>query len=98
MIDELLQTYQKEHGNADLVQLIVQIQDQMNDFGQGITALRKQLSRVEIKSMQMCTCILFDFEGTLSREGLPFKTCVEINEFESKLKSEEYRTKMVRIQ
>lgn len=39
--------------------------------------------------------VLFDFDGALSREGLPLDACIKVNEFEIKLRSDEFRNKMV---
>lgn len=99
--------------NSDVAQLMLEMRNQMNDLCGNVTILRKQMARVELKSLQMCSCMgrsrsqmspdsidsdmLFDFEGALSREGLPLKTVDEVNDFERKLKSSEYRMKLVRI-
>lgn len=104
-------TPQASHEYSDLVQMIQQMRDQITDLAHDITILRKQVARVEMKSTPMCSFgnssrpgssnslidpdMLFDFEGTLSREGLPLKTCAEINQFELKLKGDEYRTKLI---
>lgn len=104
---------QTSQGNSNSVEIMLQMQNQITDLAHEIKTLRMQVARVEMKSMQMCSCanlsrpgssnslidsdMLLDFEGTLSREGLPLKTCVEINDFELKLRTDEYRTKMVRI-
>lgn len=106
-------TPEASHESYNVVELILQMQNQLNDLTHNVIILRKQVARLEVKSMQTYSGIsftrpgssnslidsgvCFDFEGALSREGLPLKTCVEINEFELKLKNDEYRTKLVRI-
>lgn len=108
-----LPSHEVADKNLDLVQLILQMQSQMTEMGHSLTILRKQISRVEVKSMQTCSCmghsrsrmsnefinedILYDFEGELSREGLPLATCVEINEFEKKLRNDAYRAKIISL-
>lgn len=93
-------------ANPDLVKMLLELKAQMVDLTNNVTILRKQVSRVELKSSNsraqslnnlIDTDLLFDFEGALSREGLPFKTCIEVNYFERKLRDEEYRKKMVRV-
>lgn len=97
--------------DGHMVKLMLEMRDQMNDFGHSVTMLRKQIARVEVKCSQLGSGMgnsrlrispnlidsdmLFDFDGALTREGLPFKAVVEVNDFEKNLASEEYRLKMV---
>lgn len=97
------------HENFNLVEMMLEMRTQMTDLANNVTILRKQVSRVEMKGLQMNSRsqsssnfidsdLLYDFEGALSREGLPFQTCVEVNDFEKKLRNEDYRKKMVRVE
>lgn len=70
-----------------------------------ILALRKQLARIEAKSIQHTrepqSCqfddgVFLDFEQSLAKEGLPIKSVNGVNELERKLTDPVYRKKLVK--
>lgn len=82
------------------------------DMNRELVLLRKQVARIELKQISwpvgndgnarhsnnvvIGSDDLFDFDTSLAKEGLPLKTCVEINDFEMKLKKEpQYKLKIV---
>lgn len=98
-----------EH-NDKILETVLNMQSQVTDLTGIVTLLRKQLSRIEMKTMPLSHNVtlssrvsgdlesLDDFEGSLAREGFPLKTCVEIIEFEKKLANDsEYRSKLVSL-
>lgn len=80
------------------------LNNQIIELTNAINLMRKQMSRIEMKSMEFRRTpgaidgdILMDFESSLANEKLPLKTCIEVNEFEMKLRQDsEYRNKMVK--
>lgn len=100
-----------------LFALMLELQNQIHDQNKDLQLLRKQVSRMELKTIGWpidskgmarfsgsSTDVivgpedLINFEATLAKEGLPIKTCVEINDLEMKLRREpEYKSKLVRI-
>lgn len=86
--------------------------DMIADMNRELVLLRKQVARIELKQMSwpvgndgnvrhsnnvaIGSDDLFDFDTSLAKEGLPLKTCVEMNDFEKKLKNEpQYKLKIV---
>lgn len=93
--------------------LILEMLDQISEMNNNLMLLRKQVARLELKSIGwpmgsdgrarlslnsdgIDSDDLMNFEERLAREGLPLKTCVEVNDFEKKLRSDpEFRKKLV---
>lgn len=89
------------------------MQNQLVDLGKNVTLLRKQLARLELKSIgwpigddgkakMANTAIeaddLINFDSLLSNEGLPLKTVVETNDFEIKLRDNpNFKSKIVSL-
>lgn len=81
------------------------IRDCLLELIGSVNALRKQVARLEMKSIggpsgvlqdEIQPDFLIDFEDSLTREGLPITTCVELNDFELRLRKDgAYRKKMV---
>lgn len=93
-----------------ILNLVLGLRDGMGALMSNFNSLRKQVTRLEIKTSgssatdhsvnQLCIQpdILMDFDGTLAKEGFPIPTCVQLNDFEKKLRQDvEYREKMVRF-
>lgn len=86
-----------------LENLILGLQSQISDLNKSVLLLRKQVARVELKSVNLGSVNaavqpeeLLDFESMLAGEGLPLKTCVETNDFENKLRNDtDFRKKIV---
>lgn len=98
--------------NEVIMGMLLKLQDSHDELLGKVDLLRKQVSRLEMKSLGLSTANksdsqisipiqpehLLDFDATLAQEGLPIGTCVELNEFEMKLKRDsEYKEKLVRI-
>lgn len=99
--------------NNEILESIRILQGQFTDLTSSITLLRKQVSRIEMKTMAtplngvtsrvsggstIDPDFLDDFDDSMAKEGFPFNTCVEINDFENKLRNDsQYRNKMVRF-
>lgn len=85
---------------------ILLMNHQIIDLTNAVNLMRKQLARIEMKSMEFSRAtssgvidgeVLLDFETTLANESLPLRTCVEINNFELRLRNDPgYRNKMVK--
>lgn len=78
---------------------ILAIESQIVELTKVVNLMRKQMSRIELKSMvsPQDEDVLSDFESSLANENLPLKTCIEVNDFEAKLRNNsEYRNKMVK--
>lgn len=84
---------------------ILEMQSQIAELTNTMNLLRKQMSRIEMKSFSqasMTPCgiesdVFMDLDASLAEYNLPLKTCVEINELELKLKNDsQYRNKLVR--
>lgn len=93
-----------------ILDLVLGLRDGMNEMACNFNSLRKQVSRLEMKTLgtssphyannQMCIQpdLLLDFDATLANEGLPISTCIELNDFELKLRQDvKYREKLVRF-
>lgn len=88
---------------------MLDMRDSINDLKPTVQSLRKQMARMEMKSLgiaasntsdpKMMTPDLFcNSDATLATEGFPIATCIELNEFEVKLKTDcKYREKMVSV-
>lgn len=104
---EMEQLLQTETVSSPVVDLLLNLKEKVCDLNKNVTLLRKQVSRVELKtsgwpagwngpSQNICSDDLLDFESLLEKENLPCKTCVEINELEAKLRADtKYRSKLV---
>lgn len=87
---------------------VLQLKDMMTEIVTNLTLVRKQICRLEMKSMGAGAAvvpgnpidveILLDLDAALAKEGLPIKTCVELNDFEKKLRRDtNYRAKLVSL-
>lgn len=92
-----------------IMDVVQEMSGRITDLTNNVNLLRKQVSRIELKSMHASNVVrgssdnlhfdsdaLLDLDSALDREGLPLKTCVEINDFEKKLRDTQFRSKMVR--
>lgn len=89
-----------------ILDLVVGLRDRIIGLTTDLQILRKQMARLEMKTMgcgqtsnnQMCIQpeLLLDFDASIAEEGLPITTCVNLNEFEIKLRQDtKYREKLV---
>lgn len=98
-----------EPENA-LLNLFSGLKDQLNDVMANVTLLRKQVSRLELKAvgvpvlghsepnMNIDQEIMLDLDAAFTKEGLPISLCVELNQFEGKLRQDnQFKEKMVRF-
>ena len=99
-----------EPVNSASYKMFLELNHKLNDINANVTLLRKQLSRVELKSlgipvvghsepnMNIQPEIMLDLDAALTKEGLPIATCVELNQFEAKLRRDtQFKEKMVRF-
>lgn len=88
--------------------MISTLQQSQHELIAMVGSLRKQVCRLEMKTLGVPTSndfasklsiqpeLLLDLDSTLSQEGLPIATCVQLNVFEMKLKEDsKYREKLV---
>lgn len=109
---------QPQNDLCPLVDMVLDLQGKISDLNNNVMLLRKQVSRVELKTIGWPIGLdgrahvisngseevnavgsedLLDLESLLAREGLPKTTCIEINDLEARLRSDnQYRTKLVR--
>lgn len=105
-----IDNYEPNAPNSVIFEVILGLRDKMDDMANNVSLLRKQVSRLEMKTlggpaqnndddqMPIQSKHLVDFDATLAEEGLPFTTCVEFNAFEEKLRHDtKYKEKMVRF-
>lgn len=94
----------KNESSSETIGVIFEIRDFIVELTSNVNSLRKQVSRLEMKTLGGPACntfdyqpeILLDFDASLAREGLPISTCVELNEFEINLRQDsKYREKIV---
>lgn len=84
--------------------LISQLQSQIRDLSKEITLMRKQIARIEIKSMptepigSIKEADLLNLDESLATLGLPVNVCIGVNDLETKLRGDsEYRKQLVII-
>lgn len=93
-----------------LLDLILDLRNGINELTCNVNSLRKQVARMEMKTlggpatnnsevqMNIPPELFYDFDATLAAEGFPLSTCVQLNDFEIKLRNDpKYREKMVSI-
>lgn len=98
------------HGPQNSVlDVVLELREQMHEMMSNFTLMRKQICRLELKSLAASNGrsafqneiepeLLLDLDEALAKEGLPIKTSVELNDFERKLRQDtKYRTKLVSI-
>lgn len=89
-----------------ILDLIFGLRDGMNVLQADMQTMRRQLARLEMKSMgcgqtssnemRIQPELLIDFDASLAKEGLPIRTCVELNEMEIQLRQDtKLREKLV---
>lgn len=99
----------REPENA-LLNLFSGLKDQLDDVMANVVLLRKQVSRLELKglgvpvvghsepNMNIDQEIILDLDAAFTKEGLPISLCVELNQFEGKLRQDnQFKEKMVRF-
>lgn len=104
MLDE------KDFQIESSMNMIMDMRDSIKELLCTVNSLRKQVARIEMKSSGVPSTdssgfqitipseLFFDFDNTLAGEGFPISTCVELNDFERKLKNDtKYREKIVSI-
>lgn len=86
--------------------MVLGLRDSINEMINNVTLVRKQISRLEMKSLgglalknpmnEIDSELLLDLDDALAKEGLPIRTRDELNQFEAKLRLDmEYRAKLV---
>lgn len=95
--------------NSAVLDVVLGLRDSVSEIISNLTLVRKQICRLEVKSMgahgpafnvaagnEVNPELLLDLDDALAKEGIPIKTCVELNEIEVKLRRDpKYRQKLV---
>lgn len=89
--------------NNPVMTTLLEMQQQIVELTKTVNILRKQVTRIEIKSSKTngdagddAFMQSMDFDLSLSKENLPLKSCVEVNDLELKLRHEpQYGNKLV---
>lgn len=98
-----------QNDNA-ILNLVLELRDGMSAMLDNFKMLSKQMARIEMKTlrgpplnnceydMNIAPELLLNLDDSLAKEGIPITTCVELNEFEAKLRQDrKYREKLVRF-
>lgn len=100
----------KNGSENAVLNLVLGLRNDMYEMMNNFKLLSKQVSRLEMKTLRgpvVNNCeyemavspeLLLNFDDALAKEGLPITTCVELNQFEVKLKQDpKFREKLVRF-